>query len=178
MWKTAVFCVCLLCHMPGLRGQATYTAGRSASVQVGVAASTYTLDYGEGHESGFTVYGDVDFTKHLGVEALYRNASIVTPHDTGENHLLVGPRLRKTYGPFTPYGKLLLGSGTINFQQGYNLTAYSETYFIYAIGGGVDLHARHHLNIRLIDFEYQFWPGFPPHGLTPYGASAGAAYVF
>ena len=54
----------------------------------------------------------------------------------------------------------------------------SQSYFIYALGGGVDYHATRHINIRLIDFEYQFWPGFKPNGLNPSGFNIGAAYVF
>jgi hypothetical protein len=164
--------------LPPLCAQAAPTAIRRAAIQVGVAGSAYTLDYGEGYEEGITVYGDLDFTRHLGVEALYRNASIHTPRDIGENHLLIGPRYKFEHGRFAPYAKGLIGEGTINFQQGYNLTAYSENYFIYALGGGADLHVTRHVNVRLIDFEYQIWPNFQPHGLTPYGYSVGAAYAF
>jgi hypothetical protein len=164
--------------LPTLSAQASYTASRKADIQVGFAGSSYTLDYGEGREKGFTVYGDYDFSRHLGVEALYRNASIITPHDIGENHFLVGPRIRFTRGRFVPYGKLLIGSGTINFQLGYNAAASKQTYLDYAFGGGVDLRATRHINVRLFDAEFQRWPGFPPHGLTPWGFSVGAAYRF
>jgi hypothetical protein len=178
MWKSAVYGLCLLGFTGVFHGQAVPTASRLFQVQVGVAGSIYTLDDGSGHEEGITVYGDVDFSKHLGLEGLYRNASIETPHDIGENHLLAGPRFHLRHGRFEPYAKLLVGEGTINFQQGYNLTSYAEHYFIYVPGGGVDFHAARHVNVRLLDVEYQFWPGFAPHGLTPYGASAGLAYTF
>jgi hypothetical protein len=167
-----------LYFLPALSAQAGYTATRRADIQVGVAASAYTLDYDEGREEGLTVYGDVDFTRHLGVEALYRNASIITPHDIGENHFLAGPRFRMKVGRFVPYAKLLIGAGTINFQTGYNARAYEQTYLDYAFGAGVDLHATRHINVRLFDLEFQRWPNFPPHGLTPWGASIGAAYRF
>ena len=178
MGKSVLVVLCLFGFLQRGNAQASPTATRRAEIQVGVAGSLYTLDYSEGHEEGFTVYGDLDVTKHLGLEALYRNASIITPHDIGENHLLAGPRFHLQRGRFSPYAKFLVGEGTINFQQGYNVTAYSEHYFIYAPGGGVALHVARHVNVRLIDFEYQLWPGFAPHGLTPYGASVGAAYTF
>ena len=178
MLKNFVLPLCLAGFLPLLHGQAAPTATRLADIQVGVAGSAYTLDYDDGYEEGLTVYGDVDFRKHLGIEALYRNASIQTPHDIGENHLLIGPRYHVDRSRFSPYAKALLGSGTINFQKGFYAGNSSQTYFIYALGGGVDLHATRHINVRLIDFEYQIWPGFAPHGLTPYGYSAGAAYHF
>jgi hypothetical protein len=178
MLKTNVFLLATVALLPSLGAQAVYSATKRFNVQVGVAGSAYSLDYGDGHEDGFTLYGDVDFTKHLGVEALYRNASIITPHDTGENHALVGPRYHFDHGIFSPYAKGLVGTGTINFQQGFNAVASSQTYFIYALGGGLDIRATRHINVRAIDFEYQIWPGFKPNGLTPYGASIGAAYRF
>ena len=164
--------------LPTLNAQATYTASRLASLQVGVMGSAYTLDYNEGFEEGIGVYGDLDVTKHWGLEGVYRNASIQTPHDIGENHLLAGPRYHITRGRLQPYAKGLVGEGTINFQLGYNLTSHSEHYFIYALGGGVDFRATRHITVRPIDFEYQIWPGFRDHGLTPYGFNAGVAYHF
>ena len=178
MLKFLSYSFCLLAISSIAKAQNLPAAKRVVGLQVGVACSSYTLDYGEGREDGITVYADLDLPKHLGLEALYRNASIQTPHDIGENHLLVGPRLSAHKGRFIPYGKALVGVGTINFQQGYNVTSSSQSYFIYALGGGLDYHATRRLNLRLIDFEYQLWPGFKPNGLTPTGFSIGAAYAF
>ncbi len=178
MLKVLVCLAGLAALVPTLSAQATYTATRLASLQVGVEGSAYTLDYDEGYEEGLAVYADLDVTRHWGIEGLYRNASIQTPHDIGENHLLAGPRYHITHGPFQPYAKALVGEGTINFQKGYNASSYSEHYFIYVLGGGVDFRASRHINVRLIDFEYQLWPGFRDHGLTPYGYNAGVAYHF
>ncbi len=178
MWKTLLCLLCALSLSPSLHGQASPTAARRGSIQVGAAGSAFTLDYGEGREKGFMVYGDVDVNRFIGLEVLYRNASIITPFDIGENHLMVGPRFRIERGIFAPYAKALIGRSTINFQQGYNPVAYSNSYLSYALGGGLDIHATRHINVRAIDLEYQRWPNFPPHGLTPYGVSIGAAYVF
>lgn len=178
MLKTVIYITCLFAVAPILRAQNVPAATRKFGLQAGVLGSSYTLDYSDGREEGFAIYGDLDLPHHLGIEALYRNASIQTPHDIGENHLLIGPRVRFNKGRFTPYAKGLLGTGTINLQLGYNAVASSKTYFIYALGGGLDYHATRRINIRLIDFEYQLWPTFQPHGLTPSGFSAGAAYSF
>ena len=178
MLKTLSYSLLLLAITSLCKAQNLPAGKREVGIRVGVAASSYTLDYGEGREDGLTVYADLDLPKHLGIEALYRNASIQTPHDIGENHLLIGPRLSVHKGRFIPYGKALAGMGTINFQQGYNVSSYSESYFIYAFGGGLDYHATRRLNLRLLDFEYQLWPGFKPNGLTPTGFSVGAAYAF
>ncbi len=178
MLKNFLYALCLSGTVSFLHAQNLPTAKRETGIQLGVAGSSYTLDYGDGREEGIGIYGDLDLPRHLGIEALYRNASLQTPHDIGENHILVGPRLRMTRGRFTPYAKALVGMGTINFQQGYYQTASSQNYLIYAFGGGVDYHATRHINIRAVDFEYQLWPTFKPHGLTPTGFSIGAAYVF
>jgi hypothetical protein len=178
MFKVLACLAGLVVSAPALNAQATYTASRRASIQIGVAGSAFTLDDQDGHEEGIAVYGDLDVGRHWGLEGIYRNASIETPHDIGENHLIAGPRYHFEHGRFEPYAKGLVGLGTINFQQGYNITSYSEHYFIYVAGGGVDFRATRHVNVRLFDFEYQFWPGFAPHGLTPYGYSAGVAYHF
>ncbi len=178
MLKILSLTLCLLGASSISEAQNIAAAKRDFGFQVGVAGSSYTLDYNDGREEGIAVYGDLDLPRHLGLEAIYRNASIQTPHDIGENHILVGPRLRVRRGRFILYGKALVGIGTINFQQGYFAANSSQSYFIYALGGGLDYHATHHINVRLIDFEYQLWPTFQPHGLTPTGFSIGAAYAF
>ena len=173
-----LFCALTLLAIPSMQAQDVPAAKRAVRFQVGAIASSYTLDYNDGREEGVGLFGDVDFRNHVGIEALYRNASIETPHDVGENHFLIGPRLHVTRKRFTPYAKALLGIGKINYQKGYFLQDSSQTYFIVALGGGLDLEATRRIEIRLIDFEYQLWPGFQPHGLTPTGFSVGAAYRF
>jgi opacity protein-like surface antigen len=52
------------------------------------------------------------------------------------------------------------------------------TYFAYGLGVGVEYKITHNINIRGFDAEFQNWPGFPPHGLSPITYTIGAAYVF
>ena len=178
MLKATLYALTLIASTPLLHAQKVYSASRRESIQVGFAGSSYSLDYGEGREKGFTIFGDIDLSHHLGAEVLYRNASIDTPGDIGENHLLAGPRGFITRGRFTPYLKGLAGLGTINFQQGTFLVDHSEHYFIFALGGGLDIRATQHIVVRAIDYEYQIWPTFKPNGLSPTGFSVGVAYKF
>lgn len=178
MLKKLLFFLFPVALSPLASAQNIAAGKRQVALQVGLAASSYTLDYADGREEGLAIYADLDLPKHLGIEALYRNASIQTPHDIGENHALIGPRISVRKGRFLPYGKALIGIGTITFQQGYFSSDSSQSYLTYAFGAGLDYHVSRHWNIRAIDFEYQLWPTFQPHGLTPTGFSAGAAYVF
>ena len=179
MFRVYISLLWFSCCTSILTAQASYAATRTAKFQVGVMGSNFSLDYGEGRESGIGIYGDVDVSHHLGAEVLYRDASLVTPHDTGENHLLGGPRFHFTAARiFEPYAKVLFGLGMIDYQKGYNRVAYTENYFDMTLGGGVDVRVARHVNIRAFDVEYHRWPNFGRNGLTPYGYSAGAAYVF
>lgn len=180
--------ICLFLSSAGLtalHAQALPAASRFGEVQVGILGSSYTLDYGDGREKGFTLFADLDLTKHLGVEASYVNASIITPHDIGESGFFVGPRYRYRFGRFVPYVKGVAGISYLKKEQGFNAngttagqSASSESYFSYALGGGLDIRATKHIVVRAIDYQYEKWPNFPPHGLTPTGFSAGLAYTF
>ena len=163
-----------------LNAQATPTASRliKFKYQLGIAGTQVYTDHGPGIDRGFVIYGDVDVSKYLGVEALFRDATIISPSDFGINNYLIGPRVSFRRGRFKPYAKGLLGYAIINFQKGYYPTNYSERHRIYALGGGIDMVVTPHINVRLFDYERQDWPGFQPHGLTPSSESVGVAYTF
>ncbi len=95
---------------------------------------------------------------------------------SGKDSYLVGPRYVFHYRRLQPYAKALVGVGQINLQFDYSPHT-KTTHFAYALGGGVDLRATHHINIRCFDFEYQQWQ-FSPHGLSPTVMTIGAAYRF
>lgn len=162
---------------PHAFAQATATASRLGTFQVGGGVSIASPDYGPGHIKGYSAYADFDFGEHLGVEAVTHQVSIITPTDIGEDTYLIGPRYFRTYGRFSPYAKLLVGLATFNLQ--YDFAPHSSTsYLAYALGGGVDIRATQHINVRAIDFEAQRWPGFAVNGLTPYVTTVGVAYSF
>lgn len=177
--RTLIGCfVCVLGLTPLSHAQAIPTASRVSHLQFGGGYAYARSDYGKNIQ-GISVYGDYDFTRHLGIEGDLHFVNIITPGDVGEKSYLVGPRYRFHYGRFTPYAKVLFGVGQFQYQYptyGFHNTTY--TYGAYAFGGGVDMRATRHINIRPFDFEFQRWPSFKQSGLTPIVMSFGAAYTF
>ena len=47
-----------------------------------------------------------------------------------------------------------------------------------APGAGVDLRLGQRWRVRLVDFEYQDWPGFTYGAIHPYGVTAGISFQF
>ena len=157
--------------------QASATASRLGTFQVGAGVTAAAPDYGTVYVKGVSAYADFDFREHLGVELAAHQASIITPTDIGEDSYLIGPRYFRTYGRLIPYAKLMIGIGRFDLQ--YDYAPHSATsYLVYALGGGLDIRATQHINIRAIDFEAQRWPGYAANGLTPYVTTVGAAYNF
>lgn len=99
-------------------------------------------------------------------------------HDTGlGGAIYTWRRYRKIH----PYGKALIGLGSIDFPP---LPASPPTYrhddrTITAFGGGADIRVWQNVWLRA-DWEYQFWPDLfgSTHSLTPYGVTLGAVYDF
>ena len=162
-----------------LHAQATATAERTARIQVGAGVTMVAPDYEPKNIFGYSIYGTFDFTRHLGIEGDIHMATLITPTDIGESSYLLGPRYAFTKGRFRPYAKALLGVGVFTFQPVYaNSKSSSSSHKMYALGGGVDYTAKRRLNIRVVDIEYQRWPGFGPSGLTPLVLTIGGAYNF
>jgi hypothetical protein len=167
-------CASLLALAPSLRAQAVYTADKSSRIQAGVGYLYLKPDYVNTNIQGISFWGDYDFLKHVGVEASVHLGSIITPSDISENSYMVGPRFMIRRHKFTGYAKFIFGRATIN-NQDFNL---SSTYNAYAFGGGLEYKVMHRINIRAIDFEYQQWPNFEPHTLSPIAITVGASYIF
>jgi hypothetical protein len=142
-------------------GGALPGASRKAELDFGVNASYNSTDYGSGG-GNILVGGFVTFTaKRFGVEAngSYTADSRNTIH---ENTLMVGPRYNLLDNRLlVGYIKASFGGGHFSGVQSY--------------GGGIDLHAAKHLNVRLIDAEYQHW-SFPPDNLSPYTITSGISF--
>jgi hypothetical protein len=165
------------------RAQAVPTATRTGSIQLGAGYSFASPDYGQKKIQGYTIYGSYDFTRHWGIEGNIHQISVITPTDIGEDSYLLGPRYVFHISRFSrlkPYAKGQLGLG--RFKTDYDKDSrkqnFSYTYKMYSLGGGVDIRATPHINVRAFDFEYQGWPGFAANGLTPYVFTFGAAYTF
>jgi Outer membrane protein beta-barrel domain len=159
------------------QGQAIPTASRIGSIQFGVAGTFTNPDFGQSNIEQITFYGDYDLVHNLGVEGVI-HYSVNTPSDVSENSYLVGPRYVLHYKRFDPYAKVLFGAGHFGLQSGSFANPNTSTYFEYAVGAGVDVHVKRHINIRAIDFEAQKWPSFGAHGLSPFSFSFGVSYVF
>jgi hypothetical protein len=157
--------------------QAVPTASRIGSIQVGVAGTIVSPDFGPSKIGQVTFYGDFDLPYNLGAEAVI-HYSVNTPSDVSENSYIFGPRYIYRHKRFAPYAKALFGVGHFGFQQGSYADPNTATYFEYAVGAGLDIRVKPHINIRAFDFEAQKWPHFGPHGLSPLSYTFGAAYVF
>lgn len=164
--------------------QAVPMATRLGSVQVGAGFSFAIPDYGGTYIKGYTIYGDADLWRRVGVEADVHQVNVLTPTDIGEDTYLVGPRftlLRRDR--VRAYAKVLGGIGRFEYQSGVHPHPFTDTFGVFSVGGGIDFRASRHINIRAIDIEAQKWPsygtpGFPAHGLTPFVTTFGAAYAF
>ncbi|WP_348268953.1 outer membrane beta-barrel protein [Edaphobacter paludis] len=171
---------CVLGLTTWSHAQAVPTATRSGSLQIGGGVTYARPDYGPKGIAGLTIYGDYDFTRHLGVEGDMHFVNLITPTDISEDTYLIGPRYRFHYNRFTPYAKALFGFGRFGYQapSQYGNKASTYTYGLMSFGGGVDLRATKHLNVRAFDFEYQDWPGYRGKGLSPVVMTVGVAYSF
>jgi hypothetical protein len=162
-----------------LIAQASPTATRAAFIQVGAGLSVFQPDYNPGPIKGYSIYGNFDFTSHIGIAGDVHVVNVITPGDVGQNSYLLGPRFTMARGRFHPYAKALAGIGVFTFQPVYvTSSSSSSSHKMYAFGGGLDVRVKRHWNVRAIDFEYQRWPGFGANGITPFGVTVGAAYVF
>jgi hypothetical protein len=164
------------------QAQARATAEKSADVQVGATYSYVNSDYSPNAWHGYGFYGDVDFRYHFGAEFAFhqsKGSDSVLYERTYELGLRYVYPLHER---FLPYAKGMLGRGVFNFEgfnsSGQPVQVANLAYNTQSAGGGLDLRVLPGLNVRVIDYEYQFWNGFPPHGLNPNLLSFGVAYHF
>jgi opacity protein-like surface antigen len=164
-----------------LHAQATAAATRGGIAQAGVAYTYSNEDeYPGKHLQGMTLYGTFDLNNHIGVEGNVHLASLFKSYfDYKENSYDAGLRWAQHYRKFTPYAKALVGFGHATAPNPNQIVGGSTpgVYFLFGLGGGLDYSISNKINARA-DFEYQRWPNFPPHGLTPPLFSVGAAYRF
>ena len=165
-----------------LHAQATAAATRGGIVQAG---ATYTFsnedEYIGKYLQGMTIYGTFDLNNHIGVEGNVHLVSAFKSYfDYKETSYDAGLRWTQHYRKFSPYAKGLVGFGHATAPNPNQIVGGSTpgTYFLWALGVGLDYSLTPKMNIRCLDFEYQRWPNFPPHGLTPPLLSFGAAYRF
>jgi hypothetical protein len=163
-----------------LHAQATAAATRGGVSQVGVAY-TYSKEdeYPGKHLQGLTVYGTFDLNNHLGVEGdIHMDSLLKSYFGYKETSYDAGLRWVQHYRRLSPYAKGLVGFGHSSALSPQQIVGGSSpgSYFLFGLGGGLDYSLNDKINIRCVDFEYQRWPNFPPHGLTPPLLSFGVAY--
>ena len=153
--------------------QAAYTANRPSQIQVGAGALILKPDYNLATLKGLSFWADYDFYKFIGVEATVHLGSIITPGDVAEDTYLIGPRFVYHKRRATGYGKLLIGRANIINQN----TGASSSFNALGFGAGVEYKVTEHINVRPIDVEFQKWPDFQPHSLSPTALSFGVSYI-
>lgn len=176
---SALFALVVSVSAISAHGQALPAASRGGQLQVGVGLSYGSTDIFDKSVTGISGYATYDLGDHLGAEADVHLMLLNTPNDFVENTYLIGPRYRWDKGRYQPYVRVEAGIGTtakVDNQYQFIVNTPS-TNFAVGFGGGVDVALTHNVNARG-DFEYQMWPGFGPHALTPSLATIGIAYRF
>jgi hypothetical protein len=156
-----------------LRAQALPTAtGPGSYIAVGGGGSIFQTDYGQRAVGGLTAYADLNPTWRYGIEGEARFLRFRTSEQVTETSYLIGPRVALRFGPVRPYVKFLVGDGKINLPFHYA----QGSFLSYAPGAGVEYMVGDRFAVRILDVEYQLWPGFPYGELHPYGISAGISF--
>lgn len=149
---------------------------REYSIYAGGEGSVFQPDYADRGVAeaspqrlyGIGAFGDVRFNRWAQVEAEARWLRFNEYLGIYQNTYSIGPRIPivENFHRMTPYGKVLIGWGTMANLSG---KALAITY-----GGGIDYHLYRRFNVRG-DFEYQEWH-VTPDNLWPYGVSVGVSY--
>jgi len=154
--------------------QALPTAsGPGSYVIAGGTFSDFQADYGKRAIQGASIYIDANLTWRYGLETEARRMNYPSFGER-QSTILAGPRWSFRPKGFVPYVKVLAGGGRFDFPFAYG----TGNYFVIAPGAGVDLRLGQRVRLRLIDYEYQIWPGFTFGSIHPYGISAGISYQF
>jgi hypothetical protein len=156
------------------------------TITAGAIGSAFQPDYGgSGIETAGTAphvlvgpgaYVDFGVGRWLRFEAEGRWLRFNQFNQVYEDNYMIGPRipiLSREHHRMTPYAKALAGWSKMNFVDSFAYGRFTDV----AVGGGVDYRVSNRLSVRLLDFEYQFWPNWVNDTtLQPYGASIGLGY--
>jgi opacity protein-like surface antigen len=162
-------------------------AGNGRGFNVGAGLSSYDVDWGHGRMVGGTIWGDwypkmlTGRLDGLALEVELRDISLdrgTHPsnfrQDTATGGVLYSwPH----YNRFRPYGKFLIGLGSIDFMVPAVPNYTHDTRTIFAPGLGIDYRAFGPMWLR-VDYEYQDWPQLFGGTLNPQGFTFGATYDF
>ncbi len=170
--------------LPGIASaQASPAVRIPPALSAGGYYSNFSPDYTPNRLGGMGIFVDLNpqgklfLNGKLGGEGEARWLRFNQQYGSYQDNYFGGPRYSRRYGRFVPYVKFMMGAGEFQFpsNQGHG------GYFAYAPGGGLDYRLTRHFTVRVIDYEYQFWPsapggGLPSNGMNPNGFSAGVGY--
>ncbi len=142
-------------------------------MQIGAGLTITSPDYTLEHWKGITGYASLDFSPHLGVEFIVRQANSKDGSQIYERTYELGPRYVLHYGRYNPFVRATYGRGVFNFPNNEANLAFNTA----GGAGGMDFNVKHHVNIRA-EYEVVRWLNFPNNGLQPMNATIGAAYRF
>jgi hypothetical protein len=147
--------------------------------QVGVGVSVGLPDYApSSYITGGSLFATYDIGSRYGLVVEAHDLNLSTPKGVGQTSFLIGPHYGFSQGRFHFYVKVLAGAGLLQRHAGFYASNMTDVYEVFAGGWGMEYALTHHLNLRLLDFEYQAWPGVKPNGLTPWVGTYGVNYRF
>jgi hypothetical protein len=163
------------------------TGGGGLTLAAGGGVSLYSMDYGNGHDWGGTLWLDANpnwgpsFLQGLGAEVEARDLSFYPeskylPKGFRTDTLGGGPIYTwRHFQKIRPYVKGVISYGNLDICKG----CYHFDWTVFAPGGGVEYRPFGRVWVRA-DYEYQAWFNIFGKGydLDPNGFTVGAVYDF
>ncbi len=192
-WKSMVVPVLSLFFVGSAlsaRAQVTYSAQEPKQpFTVGMGVSNFSDDWGTSNprQIGITLWVDwrvpdlPSVLDGLGIEFEGRDLNYATPSYLPGHRMdtaLGGPMYQfRRKSRFRPYGKYLMGVGSIDFPSPGS-TYQHDTRTVLQPGVGCDVRFWNHFSARA-GYDYQFWRQiFGSNDLNPNGFTFGAVYDF
>jgi len=182
------FAALLLISTPLLAQSQRSALYGDASLWAGAEASTFNPDYGCRHSNlvfecshdlvGVAGLFDFNVTSKFGAEGEARWLNWNGQGNEKESTYMLGPRYRiYRFSRFSVWAKVLAGGGWITTPYYPQAGSVKGSFFAFAPGGTLDYRLTGRIKLRA-EYEYQYWPSFPPNGLGPDGVSVGFTYRF
>ncbi|MFZ0304481.1 MAG: outer membrane beta-barrel protein [Terracidiphilus sp.] len=187
MRSSLFFAISILGLALPMSAQVTPQASKGGlPIAVGAGFSNYDVDWEQYRINGGTAWADLNILpRGLGIEIEARDlkdSHLYSPSTNFREFSLGGGVIYswEHYRRFHPYGKFLVGYGSIHFNTGYGPIYDHDSSIDYAPGGGLAYRAFGKIWVRA-DYECQFWPQLYPLFkpiYTSQGGTIGASYDF
>lgn len=110
--------------------------------------------YGMWNKLSGGIGGDFRLGRFIfGQPAVGARVTFSSSNSAKETTYLFGPEMHYEFGRLRPYGNFFIGPGDITWLG----NGFKDNSIVYDVGGGLDYHINHRFNVRLVDFQYQFW---------------------